>query len=206
MKRKMIEYSPIPLEKRHIKKAGRILCESFKDNPLWKHLIPNPDKRENEMVLLWELFVRYGIKYGRAFVTSKNVEGVSLWTSSQYAKMTFWRQFRCGGFKVLRKLGVGFLKRSNVVNKTLSLAHEKYAPPDHWYLLQLAVDPNHRGKGFAGKLLRDFFAQTKKDQKPYYLETGVKENVSMYQHLGFEAVGTIIIPKIQVKMWFMVRE
>lgn len=197
---------PIKLQERHFYDAARVLHEAFKVNPLWQYLVPDPDQRDNEMRALWEMFVKFGMRYGQCFVSSEKVEGVSIWVPSENAKMTLWKQIRSGGLKVLRNLGLGFLKRSNIADKAIIAEHEKYAPPKHWYLQQLAVDPKEQGKGYASLLLRDFFAKNDEAQIPYYLETGLTGNVEMYEHLGFELLETKIIPQTNVKMWFMIRK
>lgn len=41
---------------------------------------------------------------------------------------------------------------------------------------------------------------------PMYLETETEENVSIYEHFGFEMIQKITLPVVHLPMWEMVRD
>ncbi len=63
---------------------------------------------------------------------------------------------------------------------------------DAWHVMNIAVDPDHRGRGIATMLLERLFALTSEDpRRGYTLEVRVSnENaIHLYERLGFQARG-----------------
>ncbi len=69
---------------------------------------------------------------------------------------------------------------------------ESYHPGEpHWYLPLIGIDPAHQGRGLGGVLMRHALAECDRDGCLAYLESSNPRNVPLYQHLGFELLGTI---------------
>lgn len=69
---------------------------------------------------------------------------------------------------------------------------ESYHPREpHWYLPLIGIDPMHQGKGLGGILMRHALAECDREGSLAYLESSNPRNVPLYQHLGFELLGTI---------------
>jgi ribosomal-protein-alanine N-acetyltransferase len=63
---------------------------------------------------------------------------------------------------------------------------------DAWHVMNIAVDPEHRGRGIATMLLERLFEVTSEDaRRGYTLEVRVSNAtaISLYERLGFEARG-----------------
>ena len=63
---------------------------------------------------------------------------------------------------------------------------------DAWHVMNVAVDPDHRGRGIATQLLERLFELTAEDGRDgYTLEVRVSNAVAiqLYEKLGFEARG-----------------
>ena len=63
---------------------------------------------------------------------------------------------------------------------------------DAWHVMNVAVDPDHRGRGIATALLRRLFELTADDERRgYTLEVRVSNQaaIRLYERLGFEARG-----------------
>ena len=84
--------------------------------------------------------------------------------------------------------------------------HKELAPFKHWYLAMLAVDPQHQGKRHASRLLNEMLSNIDKDGLHCYLETGGENNVSMYQHFGFEVVDEFVVPGTKDRLVAMLRK
>jgi ribosomal protein S18 acetylase RimI-like enzyme len=84
--------------------------------------------------------------------------------------------------------------------------HKALAPFEHWYLQNIAVEPEEQGKGYGSLLIR---AMTEKidreDRVPIFLETNKEKNLPFYQKHGFEILEHTIIPKTDVPLWCMLR-
>lgn len=61
------------------------------------------------------------------------------------------------------------------------------------YIQTIGVKTSHQGKGIGGKLLRTIFEMAASTNSICYLETETKENVSLYNHLGFQTVDELKI-------------
>jgi ribosomal-protein-alanine N-acetyltransferase len=63
---------------------------------------------------------------------------------------------------------------------------------DAWHVMNVAIDPDHQGRGIATRLLERFFELTADDGRDgYTLEVRVSNAVAirLYEKLGFEARG-----------------
>jgi [ribosomal protein S18]-alanine N-acetyltransferase len=59
-----------------------------------------------------------------------------------------------------------------------------------WHLMNIAVDPEHRGSGVAGQLLRRLIAESE-GTLPFTLEVRVSNHraIGMYERFGFRSAG-----------------
>jgi [ribosomal protein S18]-alanine N-acetyltransferase len=63
---------------------------------------------------------------------------------------------------------------------------------DAWHVMNVAVDPEHRRQGIAGRLLSELFSRTSDDgHRGYTLEVRVSndEAIRLYEKLGFRSRG-----------------
>jgi ribosomal-protein-alanine N-acetyltransferase len=63
---------------------------------------------------------------------------------------------------------------------------------DAWHIMNVAVDPRHRRRGIATRLLDALFAMTADDsRRGYTLEVRVSNTtaIALYERLGFQATG-----------------
>jgi GNAT superfamily N-acetyltransferase len=65
----------------------------------------------------------------------------------------------------------------------------------HWYLQQMAVVPDHRGRGLGGAMLAHQLARADAARVAAYLEASTPRNRRLYERHGFRALGgPIILP------------
>jgi ribosomal protein S18 acetylase RimI-like enzyme len=68
----------------------------------------------------------------------------------------------------------------------------EYHPTEtHWYLPLIGVDPIHQSKGHGAALMQPALDACDRDGLPAYLESSNARNISFYERLGFEVLGTI---------------
>jgi ribosomal-protein-alanine N-acetyltransferase len=63
---------------------------------------------------------------------------------------------------------------------------------DAWHVMNVAVAPDHRRRGVAGRMLRELFDRTSgDDRRGYTLEVRVSnaDAISLYEKLGFHSHG-----------------
>jgi GNAT superfamily N-acetyltransferase len=73
----------------------------------------------------------------------------------------------------------------------------------HWHLGPVGVDRLLQGKGVGSALLRAFCQQMDAADATSYLETDKRENVAIYEHIGFRTVAEDQV--LGITNWFMRR-
>jgi len=192
--------------KMQIKEMGKLLSQAFQDGPVYVYCIPDTEEREKKLHVLFEIFIKYALKYGKVYATSEDLEGVILSMDSTSGSMSMWRMIRCGGWKLPFKLGFKFLKRIGVIDEITEPKRDKIAPKPHSYLLNIGVLPSEQGKEHGGKLLRYYLKEVDDKGFPCYLETAKKENLSLYEHFGFQVIDESKFPGMNETIWYMLRE
>ncbi len=193
------------LQKQDARRAGKVLVEAFRDDPLWQALFQdvNPERR----IGAFETPVRYCLKYGEVYAPSPALEGIAAWASGEMADMTPWRMLLSGA------LGSGIRMGMTVTRKMMRV----FAPIEadrkatmqgrpYLYLLVIGVAPQFQGKGFGGRLLRALIEKSELMQAPIYLETETEDNVRLYEYFGFEVIKEVMLPVVDLPMWELVRE
>lgn len=66
-----------------------------------------------------------------------------------------------------------------------------HPPEPHWYLPLIGVDPTQQGKGYGSALMAHALIQCDREKRLAYLEATSARSVPLYQHHGFEVLGTI---------------
>jgi len=194
----------IRLDKSHIKPAADMLTRAFQDDPVYLHCLPDEYERLEKMPYLFQILLRYTTRYGETYATS-NLEGGAVWVNSNNYPMTFWRLLRSGALRYIFKLRGEGVKRFMHFAEYMETLHKRLAPPNHWYLQALGVDPRFQGQGYAGKLLRTMLAKIDNEGLPCYLEAK-ERNVTLYEHFGFKVIEKYTIPDSEVDGWTMLRE
>ncbi len=195
----------LKLEKKHIKPVSLMLSRAFKDD--LKDVFPDPEERRVKTPYVNELYLLYEFSNSKAFIISSKLEGIAVWIhSDKWKKRPLWRVLTSGAIWPAMKIGIKAIRKMQALDKYIERKHKELAPNKHWYLVVLAVDPKHQGKGYASKLLNEMLSYIDEEGLPCYLETDGEKNVSMYQHFGFEVVDEFVVPGLKDKMVAMLRK
>ncbi|MHA1948949.1 MAG: GNAT family N-acetyltransferase [Candidatus Thorarchaeota archaeon] len=186
-------------------KAVDVMTWAFWDDPLNEYFFPDEDLRKRYLPLFFEYRLKQGRKYGEVFVTSDNVEGVAIWRYSKTIDSTLWREFRSGGFKLLRIYGRTLLNRMLKVNEFTINRREKYAISPFLHLGPIAVDPEMQSQGYGSKLIRPMLTYLDETKMHCYLEAQNESNVSLYEHYDFEVLAKGVVPNTDIPHWDMMR-
>lgn len=76
---------------------------------------------------------------------------------------------------------------------------------DHIYIYAWAVDARKRGSGALRRLIEPFFSYADEHGLDIYLDCFSDRLQSIYEHLGFELIGTASDPRFDIYERFMVR-
>lgn len=72
-----------------------------------------------------------------------------------------------------------------------------------WFLDILAVEASARGRGLGGRLIEHGLVRAQADELPAFLETGVRDNVALYERFGFRVIDELAAPGGGPTIWFL---
>jgi ribosomal protein S18 acetylase RimI-like enzyme len=193
------------LSNRHIQEASKVFTDAFIDYPLFSYMVENPTARPKIYHHIFQLMIKHTIKFGEAYATSENMEGIALWLPSERSDISIWSNLTNGGIALLRAAGLRIAYRSMVFTEFASKLHHKVINRPHIYLFQIGVKKRHRGKGYASKLMRPMMSQADSEGQPIFLETHDETNIPIYQRYQFETKTHDKIPGSDVNHWTMIR-
>jgi ribosomal protein S18 acetylase RimI-like enzyme len=196
------------ITKKEAEKASLVLGKAFYDDPLWSQVVLDEAERKQKLPLLFEMLLRYALRYGEAYASSENLEGIVILLPYDKADMTFWRLLRCGAWRLLRtgiKLGRKTGNRLEQILAPMSKVQEEILRKGYLYLQTIGVSPELQGQGFGGKLLRAITKYADNEELRIYLEA-TEENVPLYEKFGFQVVKEIKLSTIDLLGFVMVRE
>lgn len=186
------------LNLKDFRRAAKIFRESFYENPMFKYMLPNEHIRKEKLHYVFEYMLKYGIKYGVVFANSKSLKSMAIWIPHSYVNETLIRSINSGGLKLIWKIGWKFLQRQAKLSRVVKECHHVITnnlDKNHIYLSSICVDPNFQGSGLARVILDPMINYARRLQIPIYLETAKNENISLYEHFGFQIVKKIMIPE-----------
>jgi ribosomal protein S18 acetylase RimI-like enzyme len=199
------------VQKKDFTRAGLVLADAFQYDPLWNKIWGAHPAKEQQFSAFFQGAVRYCHRYGQAYATSVEMEGIAGWLSDKYADMTPWRMLLCGSMGVMMKeiMKTGWQsmkKMGSAMKPVVDDRHENMIGKRYLYLTVIGVATGQQGKGYGRQLLDVVIEQSESEGVPLYLETETEENVKMYQHFGFKLLKEITLPIVEAPMWEMVRE
>jgi ribosomal protein S18 acetylase RimI-like enzyme len=199
------EHHPIHLEPSQRLGAAALLARAFHNDPLYKLVMPDEDRRANALTWLFERVVRYCILYGHTFTTPE-LEGIAGWLPPGRTNLTLGRIIRSGLHATPLKLGWNAYRRFDTYMAYADKLHARHAPRFHWYLWVIGVEPTCQGRGIGSRLLQPILDKADADGVLCYLETEGERNVRFYEKHGFKVAEQGRVPKLGVQVWAMRRE
>ena len=195
------------VQKGDIPQAGKVLADAFQRDPAWNKIFEGESDIEKRFRAVFEVSVRFGLKYGEVYATSESLEGIVAWIPGKYANMNTWHMIRSGCMGSVIRLGLQASKKMGSVYKPLTEYRREYmAGHTFLYLLVFGVATELQGKGLGGKLIAAAIKKSECEGLQLYVGAGSEENVKMYEHFGFRLLKRIILPIIDLPEWEMVRE
>lgn len=186
--------------------AVSCLKEAFADDPLWAEVFKHDPNKDEALNGFFACPLLYGLKYGKVYATSANIEAVAVWVPGKLAEMSFFRMIRCGAMAYGAKMGKETIRRLSITNKQISpdrTRHMKNTP--FVYLTIIGVSPDAQGKGLGSQLLNEIKDECDAQGLHIYLETETEQNVRFYEKHGFEVLQKTVFKELELPIWEMVR-
>ncbi len=194
----------IPIKKEHVDIISELSAKAYYDDPLFSSFFPDVSKRMNLKYLFRMGFIQ-AFKYGEIYATS-DLTGVASWLPHEKAIFSTLDMIKNGIFSFVFKAKGRDLKKIINYDDFCKRKHEQHAHFPHWYLQNIAVEPDYQGKGHASLLLKGMLDKIDEQNLPCYLETQNKKNVSMYQKFGFKVLEETTVPRTDFEFYLMLRD
>lgn len=200
-----VDAGPFRLTPGEIGPAARLLARAFQDDPILSRCFPDAPERRRKLPKLFEVLIACAISDGHAHTTSACLEGIAVWEPARPLPQTAWRQGRGGGWSLVSALGIGSLIRQAAVTRYLYRVERRVVRYPHVRLAWIAVDPELRGRGHAGRLIRPMLAAFDRDGLTCYLESQTTESASFHEHFGFRIMHEGMVPGTDIRNRAMLR-
>ncbi len=189
-----------PVSKKELKEVCKVLGDAFSKDPLMEAW----DLKGEEISKMYEMFIRYCLRYGRVYATSEELEGIMAMLPSKYGNMRAWQIIRSGAIFPALKIYKKFDKKILETLKVMEEEKTNFMIHPHLYLSVLGVSQKNQRKGFGGKMLRALIEKAENEGLPIYFETETEGNVQFYKKCGFEVIKKITLPHFNLPMWYLV--
>jgi ribosomal protein S18 acetylase RimI-like enzyme len=190
----------------HLGPASETLARAFQEDPLAAHLIPSPTRRRRLLPRCFRCAVRYGVRYGEAYATSPDFEGVAVWLPPEAAEVSIRRMLRVGVFWLPIRVGMRFFTRFWSFQRHVSTLRRRRVAFRHWYLQVIGVKPEQHGRGRGSSLIRTMLRRLDAENVPCCLDTETGKNKAIYEHFGFKVLEASTVPGTDIDCWLMARE
>ncbi|MDO9535332.1 MAG: GNAT family N-acetyltransferase [Bacillota bacterium] len=195
------------LTKEDIPKAVACLKDAFKDDPLWAEVFKHEPDRDKALSGFFTTPLLYGMKFGKVYATSSEIEGVAVWVPGKHANMSVWGMLRCGALSYGMKMGKESMSNLSIVSKQLGPDRNRLMKNKPYkYLTIIGVCSLVQGKGLGSKIMDTIKEECTREGLHLYLETESEENLSFYEKHGFTLLQKIVFKKINMPMWQMMRK
>jgi ribosomal protein S18 acetylase RimI-like enzyme len=195
------------VQKRDMTRAVEVLADAYQHDPFWNKICEGGPGFEKRFRAIFEVPVRYCLKYGEVYAPSEDLEGVIGLVTGKYADMTVWRLLRSGAMGTAMRMGLKAVMKMGRIGKPFDEdRHEYMVGSTYLYLEVVGVATKLQGKGFGRKLIDAVIGKSEREGLQLYLETTTEANMKMYEHFGFKLLKKITLPIVDLPMWEMVRK
>ncbi|WP_422361904.1 GNAT family N-acetyltransferase [Reichenbachiella sp.] len=182
-----------PITNQYLQSASKLLAEAFYNNPAHEYICPDSAKRLNQLKWLLGANLKLQLQNGAksfCLFDSGKVIAMGYWTNPNN-KIGLYKKVGAGLLLAPVKLGLKEFRRMMSVSHYIekSISNLNLNEP-HWYLNNMVVDEESRGKGLGTKILNQEIQKIKERQPNavFSLTTQKIQNVEFYKKHGFEVV------------------
>jgi len=191
-------------KKEQINAISEVSCKAYYDDPLFSSFFPEISNRMG-LKYLFKVGILHALRYGEIYATS-DLKGFAAWVPHQKAIMTKWDMIRCHVIRnIIRKAKGRDLKKIFNYDDFVTKKHKEHANFPHWYLHNIAVEPDYQGRGYGSALIREMLLKIDEQNFPCYLETQNKKNIAMYEKFGFKVLEETTVQGTGYALYFMLR-
>jgi ribosomal protein S18 acetylase RimI-like enzyme len=169
--------------------AGEVLSQSHAEYPAFRHIFPDPQRRQKALRAMYAGIARDAIRFQSVYAAETNgghVHGVAIWLPPGRFPWSPWRQLRGAGWQLAVLLAAP--RSFPTFMRTGMNAARLHPSGRHWYLEVMGVEPFAQRRGLGGRLLTPVLELADRDRVDCCLETSDRANIRFYERHGFEVV------------------
>ncbi len=177
------------LNKDELNKIAHLMVEAFKEHPVLSKVFSNSKSLE----ILFTCFLKVINNEGDILLKKIDGEIIGVLTFMEPKNgedINFIRLMKYSFFDTMKFLVVSFRDIRRIINYLNNYSQKEHIQGKNIHLLQAAVLPEFKGKGFMSELFHladDYYS----DYDAVVLETTDQFNVGLYEHLGYNQVQKI---------------
>ena len=194
-----------PLREDDLDAVAAMLARAFHDDPLSRYVKPDPEHRAATGPAHFAAAVRAVRADGEVWVTG-DLSAAACWRRPGAHHVTPEQAAAAGLDRVPEIIGEEANARLRAVFAYVRPRVDALAPPSHWYLMLLGVEPARQGHGLGAEVLAPVLARADADRLPCWLETVDPRNVSFYRRQGFDVVEDGVEPGSGLRYLLMRRD
>ena len=192
----------VRLERSRYGEASAVLARAFQDDPAWRWLLPEQERRRQ--VLPWLFRLGFDVTSADVWATEGEVVGAARWLSPGRPPVRLSASLRALALTPLR-LGTATLPFL-AYGRAVEALRTQAAPGAHWYLAGIGVEPARQREGIGAALLQPGLRAARAAGVPAVLLTNLEANLSFYERHGFRVVLEGHTPEDGPRAWAMVAQ
>ncbi len=193
----------IPMQPDQIPALSNMAAEAFLSAPVYRHLLPDADRRREFLRHFFHFRLVFGQRKGLAFTTPEQ-DAVSVWLPPE-VRLRAPDYLSADLLRGIRAAGVGTIRQMLSINAIGEGMERRHCPEPHWQLAPIAVSPERQGEGIGAQLLRHGLELVDLRQGSVFLDTQAQRTADYYRRFGFRAVESRLVEGADIPIIGMVR-
>lgn len=183
--------------------AAKALGAAFSRDPFMSYVFPNAIARQQNITKVFLPLIRCNLRYGNVEL-AQNGNGILLWISGNRFPLTLSMLVHSGMIWTPLKIGPPAFQRLESHEAFCDCEIKKRAPEGHAYLWVVGVNPEFSRKGLGKQMIQSALVNMRRyGHSSCVLRTDNRNNIALYEHLGFRQIYTDIEPRSQLPFWLL---
>lgn len=181
-----------PARRTDVPDLGRVLARAFQEDPVFRWLQPDPDRRAATTPGFFAAMARHHFLGGGSVevaVSETGLGAATLWNPPGRRDQHPLEQIA-----MLPAVVRAFRGRLGAARALDNVMKENHPEEPHWYLAVIGSDPLVRGAGFGQALMRSRLERCDAEGAPAYLESSHPDNIPYYMRFGFDLMNEFPAP------------
>jgi GNAT superfamily N-acetyltransferase len=157
------------------------LAAAFYDDPVNSWLLPDDDRRLDQLERSFSLFTRRLYAGHDEMYATRQIAGAAIWEPPGTWKVPISTQVRLTPATI-----AVYGRRTPALLRVVTRMEKGHPTEPHMYLPFVGVRPEWQGTGIGSALLRPVLDRCDRDRLPAYLEASSPRSRACYERLGFE--------------------